>query len=375
VAFTSTAEQKLHPLAIPAWLPDGRMVFGLTDPPPNQRDMNLWSLYVDPRSGAPTGSPRRVTQWQRLSLVMPSGFSADGRRLSVGIAEYQSDIYVGRNAGGDSMLQGVARLTLDTRFDVEPSWSHDGKAILFASDRNGSRDIFRQAIGEADAVPLVAGPGDQSEPQMSPDGAWVIYKSAPVAPRGGATGTAAIERMPSAGGAPEKVFDTQPTASFRCGGVPGSPCVSCEIDRGYAVYAEFDPVRGRGREVARVKIEGVPPWDLSRDGTAIALAVPSDSIATIRIISTRGGVPKRVTLDRPIGIQSIAWAADGQSWFVVCRTSESDWRLTRVKIDGTTSSLTPRQQWMYDAAASPEGRYVAYTSNTVDGNIWLLEDF
>jgi eukaryotic-like serine/threonine-protein kinase len=373
VAFTSTAEQKLHPFAVPAWLPDGRMVFGLTDPPPNQRDMNLWSLYVDPRSGAPSGSPRRVTQWQRLSLVMPSGFSTDGRRLSVGIVEYQSDTYVGRNAGGDSTLQGVARLTLDTRFDVEPSWTHDGEAILFASDRNGSLDIFRQAIGEADAVPLVAGPGNQSEPQMSPDGAWVIYKDAP--DRGGATGTAAIERMPSAGGAPEKVFDTQAAASFHCGGLPGSPCVLCEMDHGNAVFTEFDPVRGRGREVARVKGEGLLPWNLSRDGTAIAFTASSDSTPTIRIISTRGGAPKRVTLDRPIGVLNIAWAADGQSWFVVSRTSESDWRLTRVKIDGTTVSLIPRQQWMYDAAASPDGKHVAYTSNTVDGNIWLLEDF
>src|SRR5688572_12233119 len=194
VTFTSTAEQGLHPLAVPAWLPDGRMVFGLTDPPPNQRDMNLWSLYVDPRSGAPSGSPRRVTQWQRLSLVVPTGFSADGRRLSVGIVEYQSDIYVGRSAGGDSALQGVARLTLDTRFDLEPRWTDDGKAILFASDRNGSLDIFRQAIGEMDAVPVVAGPGDQSKPQLSPDGAWMIYQDSPRAPRASATGMATIER-------------------------------------------------------------------------------------------------------------------------------------------------------------------------------------
>lgn len=375
VAFTSTTEHKLHPLAVPAWLPDGRMVFGLTDPPPNQRDMNLWSLYVDPRSGAPSGSPRRVTQWQRLSLVVPSGFSADGRRLSVGITEYQSDCYVGRNAGGDSTLQGVARLTRDTRFDVQPSWTRDGKAILFTSDRNGNFDVFRQAIGEADGVPLVAGPGDQSEPQMSPDGAWVIYKDVREALRGGAAGAAAIERMPTAGGAPEKVFDIQGAANFRCGGLPNSPCVLCEIVRSDAVFTEFDPVRGRGQEVARVKVEGGLPWDLSRDGTAIALAASSGSIATIRIISTRGGVPKRVVIDRPIGVQSIAWAADGRSWFVVATASESDWRLIRVKIDGTTVSLIPRQQWMYDAAASPDGKHVVYTSNTVDGNIWLLEDF
>jgi hypothetical protein len=31
--------------------------------------------------------------------------------------------------------------------------------------------------------------------------------------------------------------------------------------------------------------------------------------------------------------------------------------------------------WMYSAVASPDGKRVAYTSNTGQGNIWMLEDF
>jgi hypothetical protein len=30
---------------------------------------------------------------------------------------------------------------------------------------------------------------------------------------------------------------------------------------------------------------------------------------------------------------------------------------------------------MYSSAASRDGRRIAYTSNTVQGNIWMLEDF
>ena len=379
VALTDTPQQRLHFYAIPAWLPDGRMVFGFSDPPPNQRDMNLWSLRVDPRSGVPSGTPRRVTQWQRLSLVVPSGSSADGRRLGVGALAYQSDCYVGRNAGGDSALQEVARLTLDTRLDVQPRWTPDGKAILFASDRNGSMDIFRQALGDREAVPLLAAPGDQSGPQMTAEGAWVLYRDAPeVREQGLAVARARIMRMPGEGGVPVKVLDVQGAASFRCGRLPGSPSVVCELDRGRLVFTEFDPVQGRGREVARVGTGGLlqlPTWDLSLDGTALAIVEQSDSLSTIRILSTRGAPPKKVTLDRPIGVASIAWAADSRSWIVVGQGAGSDWRLTRVKPDGTTVSLIPRQQWMYDVAASPDGKHIAYTSNTVDGNIWLLENF
>ena len=144
--LSDTPQQRMHPFAISAWLPDGRLVFGLSDPPPGQGDMNLWSLRVDPGSGAPFGKPHRITQWQRLSLVGPTGASADGHRLSVGVLEYQSDCFIGRIAGGDSSLQHLTRLTLDDRMDLQPSWLPDGKAILFASDRNGSMDIFRQAL-------------------------------------------------------------------------------------------------------------------------------------------------------------------------------------------------------------------------------------
>ena len=42
---------------------------------------------------------------------------------------------------------------------------------------------------------------------------------------------------------------------------------------------------------------------------------------------------------------------------------------------GHTTPLIPPQLWMYSAAASPDGKRVAYTSNTGQGNIWMLEDF
>jgi hypothetical protein len=51
------------------------------------------------------------------------------------------------------------------------------------------------------------------------------------------------------------------------------------------------------------------------------------------------------------------------------------WRLSRVDERGHLTSLTPPQLWMYSAAASPDGKRIAYTSNTGQGNIWMLEDF
>ncbi len=373
VFYSPTADRPLHAYTIPLWLPDGRVVFGLTDPPPNQRDMNLWSLRVDPRSGVPSGSPRRITQWQHLALVEPTGFSTNGKRLSVGVLEYQSDIYVGRMAAAGALLRDIRRVTLDDRMDVMPAWMPDDSTIVFSSDRNGTFDIFRQRIGDAVADPLVTSPGDQYSPQLSPDRAWVLYVEQDAEPGKAAT-NARLMRISVTGGRAEKVFDIQGTATFLTPQATGSSPVLCELQGGTIVFSAFDPVRGRGRELLRTEGHEPPVWSLSPDGSTIAMVVQSqDSIPRIHLLSTHGAPFREVRLDRPVHITDIAYVPDGRSWIIV--QGGEQWRLMHVDARGRTSDLVPPQMWMYSAAVSPDGKRVAYTSNTGQGNIWMLEDF
>ena len=373
VFYSPAADQPLHFYTIPAWLPDGRVVFGLTDPPPNQRDMNLWSLRVDPRSGVPSGSPRRITQWQRLALVEPTAFSTNGKRLSVGVLEYQSDIYVGRMAAAGAQLQDVRRVTLDDRMDIMPVWMPDDSTIVFTSDRNGTFDIFRQRIDAAVAEAIVTGPGDQYSPELSPDRAWILYGEQD-AESGKAATNARLMRISVTGGPAEKVLDIQGTATFLSPQATGSSPVLCELQSGSVVFTAFDAVRGRGRELSRAEGHEPPVWCLSPDGSTIAMVVQSQgSIPRIHLLSTNGAPSREVRLDRPVRIQEIAYGADGRSWLVV--EGGDQWRLLHVDARGRTSDLIPPQMWMYSAVISPDGKRVAYTSNTGQGNIWMLEDF
>jgi Tol biopolymer transport system component len=373
VFYSPTADRALHSYTIPAWLPDGRVLFGLTDPPPNQRDINLWSLRVDQNSGMPSGGLRRVTQWQRLALVEPTAFSTDGKRLTVAALEYQSDVYEGRMPAGGGSLQDVRRVTLDDRMDMTPTWMPDDSTVLFCSDRNGTFDIFRQRIGATNAEPLVTGPGDQYSPNLSPDRAWILY--AEDAPDSIPTSThVRLMRIPITGGLAEKVLDTQGTATFRSPLATGSSPVLCELRNGSVVFTAFDPVRGRGRELSHVEGHARPVWSLSPDGSTIAMVVTSrDSIPRIRLLSTSHAASREIRLDRAVGIQDIAYGADGHSWVIV--HVEKQWGLLLVDASGRTTPLIPSQLWMYSAAVSPDGKRVAYTSNTGLGNIWMLEDF
>lgn len=366
--------QNMRNYTYPLWLPDGRVVFSMYDPAPSQTELNLWSLRVDPRSGAPSGKPRRITQWQRIALLTPLGMSTDGKRLTVGVMKYQSDCYLGRVAGGDSMLQDVKRLTVDDRNDVWPSWTPDSRSIVFTSDQNANLDVFEQGIAGAEAQPLVTGPGDQTAGQISGDGAWLIYKDF-----GAATSTdksIRIMRLPLSGGPAEVVTETQPIASLRRGAGPDSTWVLGEREPGRIVFKRLDLHHGRGRTLGSMEAGADTYWDLSPDGTQIA-AVDVDSIPRIRVLSLRDRTVREVRLDRRVVLAWVSWAPDGKGWYVVSagEGGVGPWYVLRVMPDGRTIPLIRPQIWMYSCAASPDGRYVTYTSNTGDASLWLLEDF
>jgi hypothetical protein len=53
------------------------------------------------------------------------------------------------------------------------------KAVLFESNRNGTRGIFKQGISQDTAESVVTGPQDVSAPRLSADGAWIFYREIP----------------------------------------------------------------------------------------------------------------------------------------------------------------------------------------------------
>jgi hypothetical protein len=185
-------------------------------------------------------------------------------------------------------------------------------------------------------------------------------------------------RIPIAGGPAERVLDTQSTATFRSPQARGASPVLCEVQDTSVIFSAFDPLRGRGHELSRAEGQAQPAWDLSPDGSTIAVVVAQDSIPRIRSVSTSGGPPREIRLDRPVGVANIAYDADGRSWIVVGYSEQGygfQFQLLRVDDRGRTTELIPRQLWMYSAAASPDGKRIAYTSNTGQGNIWMLENF
>lgn len=82
---------------------------------------------------------------------------------------------------------GLRILTQDGDDDFAPAWSRDGESLYFVTRRAGDLDILRFDLASGSVSPVAAGPGNQYQPALSPDGAFLAFV-APVAGRIGSGG-------------------------------------------------------------------------------------------------------------------------------------------------------------------------------------------
>jgi Tol biopolymer transport system component/DNA-binding winged helix-turn-helix (wHTH) protein len=91
------------------------------------------------------------------------------------------------------------RLTTRAGYDAMPSWSPDGRAVAYVSDKSGNLEIYVMALTPGSReVAITSDAGVNVEPEWSPDGEWIAYHSRR---RGG------VWVVPSSGGVARQVAD------------------------------------------------------------------------------------------------------------------------------------------------------------------------
>jgi Tol biopolymer transport system component/DNA-binding winged helix-turn-helix (wHTH) protein len=139
-----------------SWLPDGRLVYVMYEPPPSQNSSNCWAASLDLSTGRFVGTAARITSGDGFA-VQPS-VTADGKRLVFIRAKPQADVYVAEFSAKGPRLSTPRRLTFDEADDLPFDWTPDNKAVLFISNRTGTDNIFRQRMDATSAEMLVFGP-------------------------------------------------------------------------------------------------------------------------------------------------------------------------------------------------------------------------
>jgi eukaryotic-like serine/threonine-protein kinase len=355
------------------WTPDGRIIYALAEPAPSDRDMNLWEVRLDFKTGASSGNERRITNWIGFQI---DGFSTsgDGKRLVFQKSLAQYDVYVGR-LDADGRLQTPRRLTLDERNDHPLSWTPDSTAVIFDSDRSGRSGIYKQGLEQDQAEPIAVGPEMNSDGRVSADGSWILYRSMPTAdsPR------YRLMRVPISGGAPHVIMELDSWSGFSCPLMAGAPCLVMETtaDRKQFVLSSFDPIRGKLRELFKVSAgpDAALNYMISPNGSQIARQKTDPRESRIQLLSLSGRVEAEIDLKGWTNLNSMDWAPDGKS-LLIGSSGPAGSTLLRVDLKGHVQPLlTVRGSDQTWAIAAPNGQYLAIGKQTIDRNVWMLENF
>jgi Tol biopolymer transport system component len=372
------------------WGQLGRLIYTVSELPPNQYDSNLWELRLDDETGKPKSTARRLTDWTGFYFINP-GLTADSKRFVFLDRKGQSDVYIGELTGGGSEMKAPQRLTLDERLDWPGGWSSDGKTVFLYSDRNGSFDIYKQGVNDRNADSIVTGSEEKWAPQLSPDGNWVLYMQWPKTGDTAATTSGKLMRVPVAGGPSEAVMDIKGRPgftsssdpldtvagypSFRCPTHASAGCVLAESDEKQIIFTAFDPVQGRKTEVA--KLPATPDltrWDLSPDGSRLALSIFDYKASDIQIVPLGGGTTQKLSAMPWTELAAVAWAADGKSLFLASYSSRGT-SIVRMDLSGGTKLLLKSSWDIFSLDPSPDGHYLAFGPVVYNSNAWTIPAF
>jgi len=144
----------------------------------------------------------------------------------------------------------------------------------------------------------------------------------------------------------------------------------------------FDPIKGRGHELMRYDIdplpdvEGLLPFDLSPDGTR--LAVGRHTKGPIEILSLKGQLLQVIQGKELNNIRTLGWTSDGKGLFVSNHIHGGE-EVLHVGLRGDVKVLWTSNEggdsgcyW----SESADGRHIAlYGTKQNASNIWIMENF
>ncbi len=113
----------------------------------------------------PLNAPTRAYTYPRLS--------PDGQRLALDVRDQESDIWI-----WDFSRETLTRFTFDPGQDLNPTWTPDGRRLIFASGRAGVNNLFWQASdGTGTVERLSESPNLQNPNAISPDGTRLVFRA------------------------------------------------------------------------------------------------------------------------------------------------------------------------------------------------------
>ena len=185
-------------------------------------------------------------------------------------------------------------------------------------------------------------------------------------------------RVPLSGGSPELILSMRPLSLSFCARPPSHLCAIAEPteDGKQIIVTGFDPVRGRGPELARFDLDRKDNrWlcEISPDGTR--LAAVRGPVGPIQ-----NPLPARPADTGPAGEgfekHAVIELGSGRKGAVCLEWHKGGTKLLHVDLQGNSKVLWKSDTGVYNSVRpSPDGRHLAIQASTTNSNMWMMENF
>ena len=284
-----------------------------------------------------------------------------------------------RRADRSTSAPILRKITFQAGLQREPVISPDGRRVAYTSSSSGNSDIWVQALNEPTPSRIISSPAEDSQPDWSPDGEWLVFRSERdgggiyVAPVGGG-----IERkLTNFGYRPKWSPDGSLVLFSSSGHEGGKP-------KFYVVGINGDTPRELRPDVVdqlgSVNVNWKPAnrevslWGTDVGGAARFVTVPvADGPARMSAISS--DVHRRIAA-AGVTLGRFTWARSGRFLYFE-GSSEGVRNLWRVTVDPATLAWTRGPDRLTtgagddaDIALSVDGTRLIFSAKTLQTRLW-----
>ena len=283
----------------------------------------------------------------------------------------------GKPRNAPSAMRDAVQVTSSTGLDAFPSFSPDGKSIVYSSDRTGSFQLYVRALEPGGHDTAITSRGDNFQPAWSPDGRWIAYHS-----RGGG-----IFLLPARGGRPKQLTSFGSRPAWSPDGTTLAFQSEALFDLGANSFPALPPsalwlVSRDGGEARPLTRPGQPPgghgapsW--SPDGRRIVFGTSDRRLAEVWSVAADGTGLVQIVQKQPYMFDP-TYGPDGRVYYASwsSRFAYAIWAVRLSPVDGkaegepeeVTSLASLRLRHL---AVSRDGRRIVYSAQGLIGNLWL----
>ena len=232
------------------WSADGRLLYAYRNDPSNESyDYGIRSVRVNEKTGELEGKPMQLTKG--VGRIGGLSVNAAGKRLIPWRVTTFGEVFLTEIDAETGRLKVARRLTLDEHKNLVDAWTPDSSAILFTSNRNGTWQLFRQAIDRTMPELLVDGRGI-SQPRLNPEGTQVLYLVGSNSED--PAHLVSVMGVPLEGGSPRLILRKPSVGTFQCARSPSNLCLLDSQEGLTTRLFSLDPESGKTDEFASFQV-------------------------------------------------------------------------------------------------------------------------